>query len=118
MAVYPKRAGRTCWCLEAILLDSGFRNVTCELKPNAFCNCSYRRLMGRSEANPTKPDSGEQKDEHWVGTQEFNYKRINHPSRRLLSQLPPGLKQEARPIRRTVGQMKRAYARLFWWPSK
>jgi SAM-dependent methyltransferase len=44
--------------LEVILLDSGFRNVACELKQNAFYNYSHRRLMGRAEADPAKSDPG------------------------------------------------------------
>jgi hypothetical protein len=69
--------------------------------------------MGRAEANPATPDPSEQKHEHWVGTQEYNYKGINAASRRLLSLLPPGLKPKATRVRRTVRQMKRAYGRLF-----
>jgi tRNA (mo5U34)-methyltransferase len=58
-------------CLEAVLLDSGFRNVACELKLNAFYNYSHRRLMGRAEVNPAKSDPGNQKYEHWVAEQDF-----------------------------------------------
>jgi hypothetical protein len=58
-------------CLEVILLDSGFQNVTCELKLNAFYNYSHRRLMGRAEVDPAKSDPRNQQYEHWVAEQDF-----------------------------------------------
>jgi SAM-dependent methyltransferase len=88
-------------CLEVILLDSGFHNVACELKRNAFYNYSHRRLMGRAAANPEKSDPGEQKHEHWVATQEPISSRLS-ASRRLLSRLPPGLQQTAKRVRQAV----------------
>jgi hypothetical protein len=88
-------------CLEVILLDSGFRNVACELKRNAFYNYSHQRLMGRAEVNPAKSDPGEQKHEHWVATQAPTFNRLS-ASRRLLSRLPPGLQQTAKRVRRAV----------------
>jgi len=57
-------------CLEAIMVDSGFRNVDLELKKNAFYNYSHRRLMGRAEADPAKPDPSDQKHEHMVATKD------------------------------------------------
>jgi len=61
----------TTYGLKAILLTSGFRNVTCELKPNAFYKYSHRRLMGRAEADPEKSDPANQKHEHWIMEQDF-----------------------------------------------
>ena len=58
-------------CLEAILLDSGFRNVACELKLNAMYNYSHRRLMGRADVNAEKPDPANQIYEHWVAEEDF-----------------------------------------------
>jgi len=100
-------------CLEAILQDSGFRNVNLELKRNAFCNYSGRRLMGRAQADPAKPDPGEQKYEHIVATTNDTaepFQSIPDPIRagrfdRLLSLLPPALHPTARQIRRVVRRL-------------
>jgi tRNA (mo5U34)-methyltransferase len=53
-------------CLEAVLLDSGFRKIRLALKENAFYGYSHRRLMGQAEADPEKADPAAQKHEHWV----------------------------------------------------
>jgi SAM-dependent methyltransferase len=89
--------------LEVILLDSGFRNVACELKRSAFYNYSHRRLMGRAEADPAKSDPGEQKHEHWVAPQEPTSNRLSASRfNRVVSWLPPGLQQMAKRVRRAV----------------
>ena len=78
--------------LEVVLLDSGFFNVTCALKKNAFYNYSHRRLMGRAEANPAKSDLRE----HPILTQDFTSDqfRFSRKLRRLVSRLlPPGVRQ-------------------------
>jgi len=102
-------------CLEAVLLDSGFRNVHVELKKNAFYNYSHRRLMGRAEADPAKSDPAEQEHEHEVIIEDFtstrSVDRFDKPRLdRLLSWLPPVLhptaKQFVRVARATV--LKRA----------
>lgn len=97
-------------CLEAMLLDSGFRNVDLELKKNAFYNYSHRRLMGRAEADATKVDPGEQKHEHQVVTKEFTSNRsilrFDMPRfDRLLSWLPPALHPTAKHVRRVVQRL-------------
>jgi SAM-dependent methyltransferase len=91
--------------LEVILLDSGFRNVACKLKRNAFCNYSHRRLMGRAEADPAKSNPGEQKYEHSVYEHSVSSELpelVPSFSRRLLSWLPPGLQRVAKRGRRAV----------------
>jgi SAM-dependent methyltransferase len=88
-------------CLEVILLDSGFRNVVCELKLNAFYNYSHRRLMGRAEVNPAKSDPWKQNYEHWVVEQDFTSNQLR-ASRRLLRRLPPCLQRTALRVRRAV----------------
>lgn len=93
-------------CLEAVLLDSGFRNVNVELKKNAFYNYSHRRLMGRAEADPAKADPAEQKHEHDVRAEEFTSNhcmpRLDTPRFDLLSWLPPVLHPTAKYVRRVV----------------
>ena len=89
----------TTQCLEVVLVDSGFFNVTCALKPNAFYNYSHRRLMGRAEANPAK--SGPR--EHTMYTQDFtaDHLRFSRKIRRLVSRLlPPGVRRILRRLRR------------------
>jgi hypothetical protein len=83
-----------------MLLDSGFRNVVCELKPNAFYNFSHRRLMGRAEADPAKPDPDNKRHESGEMEQEFptTFSQIGVPHR-LLSRLPPGLQRTAHRVR-------------------
>jgi hypothetical protein len=100
--------------LELIMVDSGFRNVTCELKRNAFCNYSYRRLMGRAEADPANPNPGEQEREHWAYTREpYSDEPDPFTPRRLLSWLPPGLRQAAKRGRRAVRQILCMWLTLF-----
>lgn len=94
-------------CLEGMLLDSGFRNVQVELKKNAFYNYSHRRLMGRAEADPAKPNPAEQEYEHDVISKDFttdrSIARFPRPRfDRLLSWLPPVLHPAARQIGRVV----------------
>jgi len=92
--------------LEVILLDSGFRNVALELKRNAFYSHSHRRLMGRAEADPAKPDPGQQQHEHSVYTEEPTSNRLSASRfNRLLSWLPPSLHQMARRVRRAVRRL-------------
>jgi hypothetical protein len=99
-------------CLEAILLDSGFRNVNLKLTENAFTNYSHRRLMGRAEADPAKPDPGEQKHEHIVATKDDAASNQSTPQikrgrfDRLLAWLPPALHPLARRIRRFVQRFR------------
>jgi hypothetical protein len=85
----------TTHCLEAILRDSGFRNVELELKKNAFYNYSHRRLMGRAEVDPAKPDPGERKYQHVVVTKDDAASNQSTPPfgrfDRLLAWLPPAL---------------------------
>jgi SAM-dependent methyltransferase len=88
----------TTFGLEVILLASGFRNVACELKLNAFYNYSHRRLMGRAEADSEQSDVG---DKNWVLPHDFPVKRLSF-SRKVLSRLPPGLQRTARRVRRAV----------------
>jgi SAM-dependent methyltransferase len=103
--IEQKIYGWTSWwypttrCLEVILLDSGFFNVTCALKPNAFYNYSHRRLMGRAEANPAKSDLRE----HKIYTRDFtsDQLRFSRKLRGLVSRLlPPGVRQILRQLRR------------------
>ena len=89
-------------CLEGMLLDSGFENVVCELKPNAIYNYSHRRLMGRAEANPAKSDPSNQKYEHVAFEVDFPASSKNTLSRRFLARLPPNLQRVARRIRRAI----------------
>ena len=94
-------------CLEAVMLDSGFRNVYVELKKNAFYNYYHRRLMGRAVADPAKPNPAEQEYEHDVISKDFttdrNIARFRKPRfDRLLSWLPPVLHPTAKHIRRVV----------------
>ena len=56
----------TTGCLEAMLRDSGFKDVDLSLKPNAFYDYSHRRLMGRAVADREKPSPGKQQYEHDV----------------------------------------------------
>jgi len=86
-------------CLEAMLLDSGFQNVVCELRLNATGIRRHRRLNGRAEANPAKSDPGEQKHEHTVAPTGWGKISL---SRRLLWRLPPSVQQVARRARRAV----------------
>jgi SAM-dependent methyltransferase len=100
----------TC-CLEAILRDSGFLNVELELKKNAFYNYSHRRLMGRAEADPAKPDPGEQKFEHVLATKDDTASNQSTPRfergrfERLLAWLPLALHPIARRIRPFVRRL-------------
>jgi tRNA (mo5U34)-methyltransferase len=100
-------------CLEAVLLDSGFRNVYVELKKNAFYNYSHRRLMGKAVADPAKPNPAEQEFEHDVIATDFTTDRSIARFRkprfdRLLSWLPSALHPTAKHIRRVVrGQFSR-----------
>ncbi|MBV9084404.1 MAG: methyltransferase domain-containing protein [Acidobacteriaceae bacterium] len=101
----------TTGCLEAVLLDSGFRNVSCELKPSAFNNYLYRRLMGRAEADPGNPQPDEQTREHEVLTEEYTSTNLS-AARRLIARLPPGLKQETKRVRRTIRKTRRTYRQI------
>ena len=101
-------------CLEAMMLDSGFRDVDLELKKNAFYQYSHRRLMGRAQADPAKPDPGEQKYENWVQTKHqdatlnenaLRFEKGRFP--RLLSWLPAPLHPAARLVRRFVRFVRR-----------
>jgi len=92
-------------CLEAILLDSGFRNVHLALKKNAFYNYSHRRLMGRAEADPTKADPGEQIHEHDMIRKDFTTNRSMPRFDRLLSWLPPALHPTVKHTRRVVRRL-------------
>ena len=98
-------------CLEAILLDSGFRNVELELKRNAFYNYSHRRLMGRAEADPAKPDPGEQQYEHVLATKDDAASNPSTPQFErgrfdsLLAWLSPALHPIARRIRPFVRRL-------------
>jgi hypothetical protein len=85
--------------LEVVLLDTGFFNVTCALKQNAFYNYSHRRLMGRAEANPAKSDHRQ----HPILAQDFtsDQLRFSRKLRRLVSRLlPPGVRQILRRLLR------------------
>ncbi|MGC1684275.1 MAG: class I SAM-dependent methyltransferase [Candidatus Acidiferrales bacterium] len=98
-------------CLEAILRDSGFRNVELELKRNAFYNYSHRRLMGRAEADPTKPDPAGQKYEHVLVTTDDAASKQSAPRLergrfdKLLAWLPPAFHPIARRIRPFVRRL-------------
>jgi tRNA (mo5U34)-methyltransferase len=97
----------TTGCLEAMLLDSGFRNVDLKLQENAFYNYSHRRLMGRAEADPAKSDPGGQQHEHDVMTKEDATSQNGAASRRdrLLSRLPQGLHPAAKRMRRLMRRL-------------
>ncbi|MGB9245856.1 MAG: class I SAM-dependent methyltransferase, partial [Candidatus Acidiferrales bacterium] len=98
-------------CLEAILRDSGFRNVELELNKNAFYNYSHRRLMGRAEADPAKPDPGEQKYEHVLATKDDAPSNQSTPRfekgrfERLLTWLPAALHPIAKRLRLFVRRL-------------
>jgi len=112
--IYP--GGQNWWfpttrCLEMILLDSGFRNVSLKLDLNGIYNYTHRRLMGRAEVNPANSDPGNQKDEHWVLEQDYpilSELATGRPrsapgvARRLFWKLPPGLQRTARRVRRAL----------------
>jgi SAM-dependent methyltransferase len=91
-------------CLEAMMLDSGFRGVDLELKKGAFNNYSHRRLLGRAEADPAKRDPGEQRHEHGWATGTCVAKTASDHGvgrfERLLSWLPSALHPAAKRIRR------------------
>lgn len=101
-------------CLEAVLVDCGFRNVELELKINGFSSYSHRRLIGRAEADAAKPDPGEQKYEHNLATIETTTANDSPPqieSRRfakggrfetMLAWVPPVFHPAARRIRHFV----------------
>ena len=92
--------------LEVILVDSGFRNVALELSKNAFYNYSHRRLMGRAEADPAKPDPGEQNYEHWVFREQPTSNRLSTSRfNEALSRLPPGLARAVKGVRRAVRRL-------------
>ena len=67
----------TTGCLEAVLRDSGFKNIDLTLKPNAFYNYSHRRLMGRAVADPEKSSPGKQQYEHDVYEGDYKADVIN-----------------------------------------
>jgi hypothetical protein len=98
-------------CLRAMLLDSGFRGVELELRKNAFCNYLERRLMGRAEADPAKPNPGEQKHEHIVATKDDAASNQSTPQTKrgrfdkLLAWLPAALHPIARRSRRFVPRL-------------
>ena len=97
-------------CLEAMLLDSGFRNVQLELKKNAFCSYSHRRLMGRAEADPAKAEPGEQKHEHVVVSDSHNAQRYEEGRfEKLQSRLPSALHPMARRMRPFLQRFKRMF---------
>jgi tRNA (mo5U34)-methyltransferase len=112
-------------CLEALLLDSGFRNVDVKLKTNALNNYSGRRLMGRAEADPAKPDPGAQRHEHNLvtafsleGHESTTNENMVQGGRfeRLLSWLPPAFHPTARRIRPAVRRSLDWYRRRYLWP--
>jgi hypothetical protein len=67
--------------------------------------------MGRAEADPENRQPDEQTREHEVLTQEYTSTNLS-ATRRLIAQLPPGLKQEAKRLRRTIRKTRRAYQQL------
>ena len=84
--------------LEAALLDSGFSNVTCKLKPNSIYKNSHRRLMGRAEADPLKFGP----HEHTIYVRDFGQLRFTRKLFRWLSRiLPRGVRQILQEIYRT-----------------
>jgi SAM-dependent methyltransferase len=94
-------------CLEELLLDSGFRNVDLKLRTTAFTNYTGRRLLGRAEADPAKPDPGAQNYEHGLTTGKWKPAPTNenfHQGRfeRLLSRLPIALHPTAKRVRAAV----------------
>lgn len=100
----------TARCLEAVLLDSGFRNVHVELKKNAFYSYSHRRLMGRAEADPAKPDPAQQEYEHDIITRDFTTNRGMARFRKprfdkVLSWVPPVLHPTAKHMGRSVRRL-------------
>lgn len=98
----------TTGCLEAMMLDSGFCDVHLQLKENAFYNYSHRRLMGRAQADPSKPNPGEQRYEHGLQTESRgaasseNARRVEMRRSPRLSWLPASLRPAARLGRRFV----------------
>jgi SAM-dependent methyltransferase len=98
-------------CLEAMMLDSGFRDVDLELKKNAFYDYSHRRLMGRAQADPAKPDPGEQKHEHGLQTKHHDNENVLRFEKgrfvKLLSWLPAPLHPAAKLVRRFVRFVQR-----------
>jgi hypothetical protein len=98
-------------CLEAMMLDSGFRDVDLELKKNAFYDYSHRRLMGRAQADPAKPDPGEQKHEHGLQTKHHDNENVLRFEKgrfvRLLSWLPAPLHPAAKLVRRFARFVRR-----------
>lgn len=89
-------------CLEAMLIDSGFRSVDLSLKRNAFYEYSHRRLMGHALADPATQDPAAQHREHFVAVQDFASNRLSGPDTGRLAWLPPGLRERARRLRRGV----------------
>jgi len=98
-------------CLEVILLDAGFRNVELKLKKNAFYNYSHRRLMGRAEADPAKPNPSEQKYEHVLASKDDTASNRSTTQLeggrfdRVLAWLPRSLHPTAKRIRQFVWRL-------------
>jgi SAM-dependent methyltransferase len=90
-------------CLESMLMDSGFRNVTLELKRNAFYNYSHRRLMGCAHADPANADPEAQVREHSLIAQDPGPARItSSETSGPLSFIPPRLRPAVKQLRWAV----------------
>jgi hypothetical protein len=86
-----------------MLMDSGFRNVTLELKRNAFYNYSHRRLMGCAHADPANADPEAQVREHSLIAQDPGPARItSSETSGPLSFIPPRLRPAVKQLRWAV----------------
>jgi SAM-dependent methyltransferase len=90
-------------CLEVMMQDSGFRNVTLELKRNGIYNYSHRRLMGSAQADPENANPQEQVREHGVANRDPGAGLISaSETKGPLRWLPPSLRPTARRLRGAV----------------
>lgn len=90
-------------CLEAMLLDSGFRDVQLRLRHNAFYDYSHRRLMGRADPDPSNPDPAAQQREHAIATEDLR-SESRAPAAGRLRFLPAWLREYLRSVRRRMRQ--------------
>jgi SAM-dependent methyltransferase len=93
----------TC-CLEAMLLECGYREVEVALNTNAFYDYSHPRLMGHAHADPARRHPGEQRLEHEVYERDYTSSRLN-----AADPVGKGTRLK-RLLRRTLREMRRRLA--------
>jgi tRNA (mo5U34)-methyltransferase len=111
--IYPEPSNwwfPTTRCLEAMVRDSGFKDVQLALKKNAFYDYTHRRLMGCAVADPEKAHPGAQQYEGHVGTRDFKSDRLAkllakaERSAAAAARPPKGLRSLLRRARRKVAR--------------